>query len=400
MAEAKYTSTAFNDIYNDTTQMLNILDDNVDVLSSVLSELDEMDGAAITGYTETVDEFLNAHDNLISLLETTQQYMNDFKLDSDAVFKPINENNVMSLDVNAAQTAVSNIIDVVKTSLEGSKLESPSTTSWINQKHQELDDGGLEALLNPMDEFKQRNCEAKFRKNEKLYKEAMSEYLSGITFEAELEELSMEVNMYKSINADILMPMHEVDLYEGYLTSTIGNTAASNVISMENKLDADLKQLEHEKVMNNTHTFLDVLSLVPIIGEVADAANAIIYLCEGDLINAGISALSLIPVAGSAFIISKHGDEVLKASGDVINKLDDLPQVIKEADTLIDTFAKSPLGIINSAARGDVAGIITGTFGMVTSSNSKFTDEVLEAFDIKELSISEWVFDGINYIFN
>jgi len=53
-------------------------------------------------------------------------------------------------------------------------------------------------------------------------------------------------------------------------------------------------------LMDTVHTSLDVLGLIPLVGEVADAANALTYLAEGDHANAALSAAAMIPVAGWA----------------------------------------------------------------------------------------------------
>lgn len=46
------------------------------------------------------------------------------------------------------------------------------------------------------------------------------------------------------------------------------------------------------------HTILDLLGMVPVIGEAADGLNGLWYLAEGDHINAGISFGSMLPIAG------------------------------------------------------------------------------------------------------
>jgi len=46
------------------------------------------------------------------------------------------------------------------------------------------------------------------------------------------------------------------------------------------------------------HVILDLVGLIPVIGEVADGVNALIYLAEGDFTNAALSAAAMIPVAG------------------------------------------------------------------------------------------------------
>jgi hypothetical protein len=48
------------------------------------------------------------------------------------------------------------------------------------------------------------------------------------------------------------------------------------------------------------HGALDVIGLVPVVGEVADGANALWYAAEGDYTNAALSAAAMIPVAGWA----------------------------------------------------------------------------------------------------
>ncbi|MCB0077369.1 MAG: WXG100 family type VII secretion target [Anaerolineales bacterium] len=55
------------------------------------------------------------------------------------------------------------------------------------------------------------------------------------------------------------------------------------------------------------HGGLDVLGLVPGFGEVADGVNALIYLAEGDYLNAGLSAAAMIPFAGWGATGAKFG---------------------------------------------------------------------------------------------
>jgi filamentous hemagglutinin len=48
------------------------------------------------------------------------------------------------------------------------------------------------------------------------------------------------------------------------------------------------------------HGGLDVLGLVPVFGEPADAVNGIYYALEGDKLNAGLSMAAIVPGAGAA----------------------------------------------------------------------------------------------------
>jgi protein-tyrosine-phosphatase len=60
------------------------------------------------------------------------------------------------------------------------------------------------------------------------------------------------------------------------------------------------------------HIGLDVVGLIPGVGEIADGANALIYLAEGDKVNAALSAAAMIPGAGMAATGAKYAK---KAAG-------------------------------------------------------------------------------------
>lgn len=57
---------------------------------------------------------------------------------------------------------------------------------------------------------------------------------------------------------------------------------------------------------------LDIVGLIPGVGEVADGANAIIYTARGEYLNAGLSAGAMIPFAGWAATGGKLTGKVLQ----------------------------------------------------------------------------------------
>jgi hypothetical protein len=59
------------------------------------------------------------------------------------------------------------------------------------------------------------------------------------------------------------------------------------------------------------HLGLDIIGFVPVVGEVADVANGVLYMMEGDYLNAGISFVSAIPLAGDT---AKGGRAVTKGA--------------------------------------------------------------------------------------
>ena len=64
------------------------------------------------------------------------------------------------------------------------------------------------------------------------------------------------------------------------------------------------------------HTGLDIVGLIPGVGEVADGANALIYLAEGDKVNAAISAAAMVPGAGMAATGAKLGKKAVGAAAE------------------------------------------------------------------------------------
>jgi hypothetical protein len=72
-----------------------------------------------------------------------------------------------------------------------------------------------------------------------------------------------------------------------------------------------------EVVGGGVHVGLDVVGLVPGVGEIADGINAAIYTIEGDYENATISTASMIPGLGAGATAGKYGKRALMAGAEV-----------------------------------------------------------------------------------
>lgn len=65
--------------------------------------------------------------------------------------------------------------------------------------------------------------------------------------------------------------------------------------------------------MLQTQPLKDILLSIPIVGEVFDVANAIMYACEKDYLNAVLSAGAIIPMVGSLFFKGgEYGFKIMK----------------------------------------------------------------------------------------
>lgn len=63
------------------------------------------------------------------------------------------------------------------------------------------------------------------------------------------------------------------------------------------------------------HTFLQTVGMLPVIGPIADVADTLLYVAEGDYKNAAKSAVSIIPGIGDAFGGVRKGVKGLEAMG-------------------------------------------------------------------------------------
>jgi hypothetical protein len=100
------------------------------------------------------------------------------------------------------------------------------------------------------------------------------------------------------------------------------------------------------------HTVLDVAGLVPVFGEPADGLNALWYAAEGDAVNAGLSAVGMVPILGwgatGTKLVRKLDDAVPALSGArrFINGkpnrvLDGLPPIRSAGDGMLDNAMRT-----------------------------------------------------------
>lgn len=73
-------------------------------------------------------------------------------------------------------------------------------------------------------------------------------------------------------------------------------------------------ETEPSALSESIHTVLDVIGMIPLLGEVADGANAAIYAAQGDYTNAALSAAAMVPGAGNvvgAAKLAKRGAKLI-----------------------------------------------------------------------------------------
>lgn len=112
----------------------------------------------------------------------------------------------------------------------------------------------------------------------------------------------------------------------------------SNLSTLEQEL-----KIYWEAMREMIHLGLDLLGLVPAVGEIADLANGVIYTIEGDGVNAALSYSSAIPFAGW-----------FSAGIKFAKRADGLVYTVKATNNLID------FGKYNSKKFREALGLIPG----------------------------------------
>ncbi len=74
------------------------------------------------------------------------------------------------------------------------------------------------------------------------------------------------------------------------------------------------KAVQPKNLLNTLQTGLDIVGMVPVVGEVADGVNGIIYAARGDKVNAALSFGAMIPVVGNAATAGKWVNKGAKAA--------------------------------------------------------------------------------------
>ncbi|MGW0998330.1 golvesin C-terminal-like domain-containing protein [Streptomyces sp. NPDC002523] len=100
------------------------------------------------------------------------------------------------------------------------------------------------------------------------------------------------------------------------------------------------------------HAALDVVGLVPVVGEVADVANGIWYAAEGNYVDAALSMSSAIPLIGYGASAVKAG-KYAKKGIDALDTANDARKAVDKADDVKD--ATNAVDTANDARKADGA---------------------------------------------
>ena len=107
------------------------------------------------------------------------------------------------------------------------------------------------------------------------------------------------------------------------------------------------------------HDALTIAGLVPVLGAIPDSVNAGLYIIEGDWVNAGISAIAIIPIFGEAASVVKMGEKAtVHVTGEAISKIgkEEIATGLKEVKAEAKATQAAKDAKEASAAREAIAG--------------------------------------------
>ncbi|MEE1834562.1 golvesin C-terminal-like domain-containing protein [Streptomyces sp. SP17KL33] len=167
-----------------------------------------------------------------------------------------------------------------------------------------------------------------YRFNSKRYDTASGTYDMGFrTYDPGLNRF-LTRDMYGGALADMGLTM---DPYTGNRYAFAGGNPISFI-----EIDGHLFGLSWSDI---GHAALDVVGLIPVVGEAADLANCGWYAAEGEYVDAALSCASAIPFAGygaTAAKAARYGDKALDAidtASDTARAADNVADAGRAADT-------------------------------------------------------------------
>lgn len=119
-------------------------------------------------------------------------------------------------------------------------------------------------------------------------------------------------------NVEENIKYHEYDngllIKEYVVGQTIFYEVVSKVEYKEETVKADIPK--ENNLLDSFQFVLDIAGLIPVVGEVADGVNGVIYSARGDALNATLSFSAMIPIAGWASTggkLAKKGSDLYQS---------------------------------------------------------------------------------------
>ncbi len=262
--------------------------------------LDPADIESVKGYiTKPIPIVFTAYQNFYMLL-------NDYQKDALS-YKPVKEAliNFLNANKNGQHNYTDDSIAFAKNILDFCVMHSEAEyiTSLVDFAMQ---DKGNIAIAQQMLDFLNADLT-----EERV--EIMNEMVDVLNSNDEADINAVKMTLVASNNNYLNTEFNQnyYDLISPYMTTQLATTGGGvdyaiwatyfkiqcAILRTQNPGWSNIK-IYWEASKEMVHLALDIVGLVPVVGEVADLTNGIIYTIEGDGLNATLSFTAMIPVAG------------------------------------------------------------------------------------------------------
>lgn len=297
MSEIKFKVYDLTTAQLEFDNVLEILEDNEAELNNLISGLENYAGKVIQELINQIQEFSDMHYQMKEEMDVAKSEIMEIEGAAKENYKPISDNGITKLNTPEVLAALKGIGDVLSENLCVQNL-SPSRefTDWINRKDNELNDGIYEAVLNPIDEFKQREAENTYRSNQIVYVNAYEEFISDLTFHSEIDFIQQTIKEIGGIDKDKFPVIMQGDLYETLFEGTVGVTYNDFTESVTDKYEVDTNGVMPDSVLGQVTIGVGVVAAAVFGGGEAIAG-----------LTTGIELLSSIVATGYEWLISIPG---------------------------------------------------------------------------------------------
>ncbi len=216
---------------------------------------------------------------------------------------------------------------VVKPAIERNKEFLKNETTWINEKI-------YQPYIQPaVDRTKEFLASEGAWINEKIYQPYIQPALDRTKEFVASESAWINEEIYQPYIQPVVKVIDE-KIYEPVFEPVVSDINQSIYKPLADKVSNWWDQYGEW-----VHGALDAAGVIPGFGEAADGINALIYLSEGRYLEAGISAVSMIPILGD---LGKAGKLGLELAAEVAEEATE--KVVKEVtEGLIENVAKEVL---------------------------------------------------------
>ncbi|WOO89894.1 hypothetical protein R2F61_04075 [Mollicutes bacterium LVI A0078] len=253
--------------------ILDILEDNEALLDSLVVDLDEFSSLAVTKLQEQIEEFRDMHYQMTEDMESAKTEIIETEKNATEKFKPLDYNKVLELKTPEVLSALKSIGNVLDDNLSSSSLApTPDFISWINKTDNELNDGIIEALNNPIDERRQRKAEEVYHANQAVYESAYESFLDDMTFQTEIEYIEQVIREMDGFSKEDFPLIAEGTLYETMFEGAVGVTYNDFTETVSDEYEVTYLEREGNKI---AWEITIVLLVTPIPGDGAAALSAL-----------------------------------------------------------------------------------------------------------------------------